>query len=846
MEYTEEIGTNALLSEFAYIKFENYIFDFSNEDLLRKFIDSSESGVDDDRKEAMKNLLNDYTIVEFKNSPTTVEIFEENIIRGSDMQALLLEEKGSGDKVIAFRGSEGLFDFVAGEVIFEGDIPNQMVDAMTWVEGLKVKGELDGGATVTGHSLGGSLAQLIAYVNGYEAYTYNAIGIKRNHVMDNLVGDDSQIYNFQLGLDIVSGLATQISGPGIKTNEMLGDLLEGVSTADSFSWFMPDGVGKFIGRINVASKIKSGWETYNNYMLDQTEGSFLGSVTTFLATDDSNFWDFVGDHYLTGFYSAFDLYTNELPSLFQTNEIEQITAWLGIINAAPSTGIDVSGMPRIIEQMSRTVGKLWSDGTSYNDISNAKDELQSIKNIIGDDKLTVFDFNKWHIKSELEAENKAILYNILHLLPPIIIDNDNHALYKNTNFESYSENFLGDRSYFYNYYNLGQEAANEKLLSGADKRHYVDMTTGEEYGYKYTALLKAFWGEHDKKVIFGTSNDDAIEGDDYEDHLYGMGGNDTIYGGKGDDYLEGGEGADELYGGYNYDTYITDDGDYIKDEDGRGEVHFEKTHLTGGTKVCTNGDDASDAGVYKGDGGEYTWSEGDLIFEQDGKYLIIDNFKNGDLGITLKDICTPLLPDSIPTPKGPYHHGSPLILDLNGDGATSTFIYDTKTYFDLDNDGMRERTGWVQSGDGLLVLDKNSNGIIDNGNELFGNYTKDAIGAYSDNGFDALVQYDTNKDGVIDSNDDIYSVLQVWQDANNDGITNVGELYSLSELGVASINLSYVTIDALEERNSIFQTSTFTTTGGDTQIINDVWFDTDAQDTLRVYGGTYAHTSKAA
>lgn len=153
MEYTEEIRENALLSEFAYIKFENYtnyeghiytnieeLLNSSDTKEMKLFIDSSESGVADDRKEAMKDLLNDYTIVDFKNSPTTGTP-DDGLTRISDMQAVLLEEKGSGDKVIAFRGTEPtkLDDFVVDKAMSDGAVTNQMIDAMTWVEALRIK-----------------------------------------------------------------------------------------------------------------------------------------------------------------------------------------------------------------------------------------------------------------------------------------------------------------------------------------------------------------------------------------------------------------------------------------------------------------------------------------------------------------------------------------------------------------------------------------------------------------------------------------------------------------------------------------------------------------------------------
>lgn len=68
---------------------------------------------------------------------------------------------------------------------------------------------------------------------------------------------------------------------------------------------------------------------------------------------------------------------------------------------------------------------------------------------------------------------------------------------------------------------------------------------------------------------------------------------------------------------------------------------------------------------------------------------------------------------------------------------------------------------------------------------------------------------------------------------NQDGITDTGELHTLSELGVASIDLNYITTDDYEEQNRLFQSSSFTTTEGTTQSINDVWFATESRDTAK-------------
>ncbi len=407
------------------------------------------------------------------------------------------------------------------------------------------------------------------------------------------------------------------------------------------------------------------------------------------------------------------------------------------------------------------------------------------------------DVTKELIESEVKAGNKDALFAIIELEPYVFKNDPRFEEFQPKDLNDYSDMFLTDRSnMLYNYIH--------EYTNGGDVTIYTQLNPSDD-GFISASLV--VHGERDGKVggvVFGSEGDDQIgitpttglTSQTYNSlHLYGMGGNDTIYGANGDDYIEGGEGSDTLLGGSGYDTYITDDGDTIKDDDGEGIVFVGEKFLTGGTKVCSEEPSEDDANVYIGDGGFYILSEDHtLTFTNSEGTLTIDNFKSGDLGIVLKegDACPeplPPMPETPLTPAGP-NFPSPLILDLNGDGVTSTFIYDTKSYFDLDNDGLKERTGWVQSGDGLLVLDKNSNGIIDNGNELFGNYTKDVTGVYDDNGFDALSQYDTNNDGIIDSSDDVYSVLQIWQDANSDGVTDAGELHSLSELGVASINLS--------------------------------------------------------
>ena len=101
------------------------------------------------------------------------------------------------------------------------------------------------------------------------------------------------------------------------------------------------------------------------------------------------------------------------------------------------------------------------------------------------------------------------------------------------------------------------------------------------------------------------------------------------------------------------------------------------------------------------------------------------------------------------------------------------------------------------------------------------------------NGFVALATLDTNGNGSIDGNDDNYTVLRVWKDADNDGETDAGELLTLQEAGVASISLSYTNQNVTDANgNQHLQAGSYLTTSGATRTINDVWFKVDTARTI--------------
>lgn len=133
-------------------------------------------------------------------------------------------------------------------------------------------------------------------------------------------------------------------------------------------------------------------------------------------------------------------------------------------------------------------------------------------------------------------------------------------------------------------------------------------------------------------------------------------------------------------------------------------------------------------------------------------------------------------------------HIDPLTLDLDGDGI-ETLGVDAGVLFDFDGDGIKTGTGWIKGDDGFLVLDRNGNGQIDSGRELFGVDTVKRDGTKARNGFDALADLDSNGDGLFDENDEMYSSVRVWQDINHDGIAQAGELKTLREHHIAAIIL---------------------------------------------------------
>lgn len=167
---------------------------------------------------------------------------------------------------------------------------------------------------------------------------------------------------------------------------------------------------------------------------------------------------------------------------------------------------------------------------------------------------------------------------------------------------------------------------------------------------------------------------------------------------------------------------------------------------------------------------------------------------------------------------------SPIMLDLDGDGLEITQFSGGSITFDHNADGVRTGTAWVGRDDGLLVWDRDGNGAIDSGRELFGNNTLLANGQTAADGWAALRDLDLNGDGVLDLADAAFAELRVWRDLDQDGTSDEGELFTLEALGITQIGLNKTnSTQTLADGTRLDGTGHFTI-NGQTQQYTDAWF----------------------
>ncbi|MBF0399810.1 MAG: FG-GAP repeat protein [Magnetococcales bacterium] len=301
-------------------------------------------------------------------------------------------------------------------------------------------------------------------------------------------------------------------------------------------------------------------------------------------------------------------------------------------------------------------------------------------------------------------------------------------------------------------------------------------------------------------VFLGTTGADTLTGTAAAEQFTAGNGNDTINSGGGTDVIHAGAGDDtiivadltfrQVVGGSGVDTLLLSGSAMTLDLSlMRGKIEgiegidldiggsnnalvltaLDVLNLSDSSNTLTVDGDSGDA--VSGDGG---WIDGGLItVNTTNDYHL---YTHGEVVLRIASTITNVTFSCL---------GDPLVLDLDGDGIHLTSKA-AGTHFDMNGDGIADAVGWSGAGDGLLVLDQNGDGRIQDIRELVSEWS--APGARSS--LAALASLDANQDGKIDAADAAFSQLQVWVDANQDGISSSQELYTLSQLGIVALGLN--------------------------------------------------------
>ncbi len=149
---------------------------------------------------------------------------------------------------------------------------------------------------------------------------------------------------------------------------------------------------------------------------------------------------------------------------------------------------------------------------------------------------------------------------------------------------------------------------------------------------------------------------------------------------------------------------------------------------------------------------------------------------------------------------------SPIMLDLAGNGFSLTDPEEDGVTFDLSPGGDPENASWTEAGsdDSFLVLDRDENGTINDGTELFGNFTNQPDSELK-NGYSALKLFDTDDDNIITASDAVFTQLRLWTDTNHNGVSESSELTTLSSHGITGIGLDFKAVRRYDEHGNLFR-----------------------------------------
>jgi hypothetical protein len=367
----------------------------------------------------------------------------------------------------------------------------------------------------------------------------------------------------------------------------------------------------------------------------------------------------------------------------------------------------------------------------------------------------------------------------------------------------------------------------EEQLVRAEADQMMDdiySTPGQQERSGQDYLESQTWlGSRHNDNATGSSGNDVMSGLSGNDTLNGGDGSDLIMGGAGMDVLSGGTGRNHVLGGLDADLYLPAAGvtiEVISELGGVDRVDLTRISMYNVTFVRLGDDLLMSYATAAG------WEEVQVLNQWLEGYKVEQfTFAEGTFAASYIEELAGSGPGGVcydgPTPVicGPY--GLPVVLDLDGDGIELIDIAASKARFDVDGDGVRERIGWAGRDDGMLALDRNGNGRIDDFSEV--SFLQDFTGAGSD--LEGLFAYDTNRDGFLTAADERFSEFLIWRDANGNGHSEKNELFTLEQMGIVSIGLERHNIQALDvdaDRNQVLATSTYQTADGRTLAVGDI------------------------
>ncbi len=386
-------------------------------------------------------------------------------------------------------------------------------------------------------------------------------------------------------------------------------------------------------------------------------------------------------------------------------------------------------------------------------------------------------------------------------------------------------------------------------------------------------------------IVVGTrTGTDRIYGGNGNDYLFAGGFTSELYGGPGTDYLEGGGFKSQLYGGGGADIFELSSHTFIMDARTDDFVTWGGFRVTGGVQQTwmeagwaywtpfsglLSGATLPFLGIWgslsvlvdiaAATTFRFALTDSNQLVIQYGRgrtgQAVIENYQlNLDTGAASGHVVVfaqEIAPGRASLAdftryinlalKAGFGVGlgkaDPLVVDLDGDGV-ELVGRGAGVYFDFDRDGFAERAAWVHKDDGLLVRDRNGNGRVDDIGDLFGNANQ--------SGFTALAALDANHDGRIDRNDAAFSTLRIWRDADQDGVTDAGELLTLVQAGIERISLTKrAPADAEIAGNTVRAEATVTRTDGGVATIADVQFEIDQTDSRYLGDGTLSPAAAA-